>query len=162
MKTAIRFAQHAWPEHDGWSAWEALLCRCENNEDYCEACIVFLTYKEESVNIKERIAFHQSAQTGQLLRDAAAPEERITLAEHCKREGITETEYYRPFVATGNTPETPSTSRYEADNCTHCHAAYGHKIYCPTINRASAEAASSLNTPSEADVIFAHALGIKL
>jgi hypothetical protein len=65
-------------------------------------------------------------------------------------------------VTVASTEETPAVSRYEADNCIHCHAAYGHKIYCPLINRQSAEAASSLLTPTEADRIFAHALGVQL
>lgn len=36
----------------------------------------------------------------------------------------------------------------DADNCTHCHAAYGHKLICPLLNRNVAEAqAATLNKP---------------
>jgi hypothetical protein len=72
--------------------------------------------------------------------------------------------FYRPTsFGVGNTPSTPATSRYEADNCTHCHASYGHKVYCPLINRETAEAISALKgNASEADKIFAHGLGITL
>lgn len=65
-------------------------------------------------------------------------------------------------VTVASSEETPACSRYEADNCDHCHAAYGHKHFCPSLNRQSAEAASSLLTPTEADRIFAHALGVQL
>jgi hypothetical protein len=46
----------------------------------------------------------------------------------------------------------------DADNCTHCHAAYGHKILCPLLNRNIAEAQSA--TLSDADQVRVHAFGI--
>ncbi len=52
--------------------------------------------------------------------------------------------FYRPTkFGLGSTVETPATSRYEADNCEHCHAAYGHTVVCPLLNRAVAEARSA-------------------
>lgn len=72
--------------------------------------------------------------------------------------------FYRPTsFGVGNTPSTPATSRYEADNCTHCHASYGHKIYCPLINRETAEALSALNgDATEADKVLVRGLGVIL
>lgn len=49
-----------------------------------------------------------------------------------------------------------------ADSCRACHAPYGHYGHCPTINRASAEAHSTLANPSDVDIIFARGLGIDL
>ena len=70
--------------------------------------------------------------------------------------------FYRSRGWYAATPSTPATSRYEADNCEHCHAAYGHKASCPLINRNVAEARSAFSNPSEADRIHAHALGVIL
>lgn len=74
--------------------------------------------------------------------------------------------FYRPAkfaVGVASTPSTPATSRYEADNCEHCHASYGHKVYCPLINRETAEAISAFNgNASESDKVRAHALGVAL
>jgi hypothetical protein len=80
--------------------------------------------------------------TGHLLVEAASQtEQRITVAD---------------------TPSSVGVSRYEADNCVHCHAAYGHTIQCPLLNRAVAEIRSALFSPTEADKIAAHGLGIIL
>lgn len=70
--------------------------------------------------------------------------------------------FYRGKIGIGNTQSTPATSRYDADNCVHCHASYGHKASCPVLNREVAEARSCFINPSDADRIHAHALGISL
>lgn len=70
--------------------------------------------------------------------------------------------FYRGKIGIGNTQSTPATSRYDADNCIHCHASYGHKASCPVLNREVAEARNRFVNPSEADRIQAHALGITL
>ena len=66
-------------------------------------------------------------------------------------------------VAVTDTHHTSSTSVVEADNCEHCHASYGHYVYCPLLNRNTAEALSALSgNASREEVLRAHALGIKL
>lgn len=66
-------------------------------------------------------------------------------------------------VTVTDTYRTPSTSVLEADNCRHCHASYGHKVYCPLLNRNTAEALSALNgNASDEDILHAHALGVRL
>lgn len=66
-------------------------------------------------------------------------------------------------VTVTDTHQTPSTAVLEADNCEHCHASYGHKIYCPLLNRNTAEAISALNgNASKEDILHAHALGVAL
>ncbi len=61
-----------------------------------------------------------------------------------------------------DTPSTAAGWAYEESNCTDCGAAYGHKHFCPKVNRQAAEAASSLLSPTEADVIRARGLGVIL
>ena len=51
---------------------------------------------------------------------------------------------------------------YVNENCQACGAPHGHYVYCPTINRASAEAWSAMRTPDEAERILAHGLGVQL
>ncbi len=63
-------------------------------------------------------------------------------------------------ITVTDTPSITSGWAYEADNCIHCHAAYGHTISCPLLNRESAEAASC--QPTEAVRIYAHALGVAI
>lgn len=78
--------------------------------------------------------------------------------------------FYRPQqkldgvrITVTDTISTPGGSRYEEDNCSDCHAAYGHKIFCPKLNRVTAEAIAAFNgRPSVADTIAAHGLGITL
>lgn len=67
--------------------------------------------------------------------------------------------YYRPKrnVTACSTPSAISCSVLEADNCEHCHAAYGHYGHCPLINRATAEARSAVNKLGEEDMIRFHA-----
>jgi hypothetical protein len=69
-------------------------------------------------------------------------------------------EFYRPEkfqrVTTCDSASTPATSRYEEDNCEHCHAAYGHKIHCPLLSRETGENILSF------DARFAKSVGIKL
>jgi hypothetical protein len=66
-------------------------------------------------------------------------------------------------VTQASTTETPATSRYEADNCEHCHASYGHKVFCPLLNRETAEAIAAMNgKATESDRIHAHAMGVQL
>lgn len=51
----------------------------------------------------------------------------------------------------------------EETGCAHCLAAYGHRVFCPLINRETAEAWSAFNgNASERDKLHAHSLGIKL
>jgi hypothetical protein len=66
--------------------------------------------------------------------------------------------FYRPKqrVTHTDTESTPSCSVLEADNCVHCHASYGHKISCPTINREAAEELSKI------DAFFLKSLRIKV
>ena len=45
FKKALAYAQRIWQTFDGYTEWEALECRCENNGDLCEACEVFNIYK---------------------------------------------------------------------------------------------------------------------
>lgn len=54
-----------------------------------------------------------------------------------------------------STRSTPVSSGYEADNCIHCHAAYGHKILCPLLNRNIAEAQSAVLNKPDADFLKA-------
>lgn len=62
---------------------------------------------------------------------------------------MTEPNFYRPDQYTAvSTPSSVAGSALEGDNCIHCHAAWGHKIICPLLNRTIAEAKSAtLNTP---------------
>jgi hypothetical protein len=88
--------------------------------------------------------------------------------------GIPETDpkFYRPAkfsnasvrVTTVDTPSTIAGWAFEGDDtmCPHCDATFGHTILCPLLNRTIAEARSALFTPTEADHIQAHALGIQL
>ena len=48
-------------------------------------------------------------------------------------------------VTTTDTVSTASGDSLEQDNCIHCHATYGHKISCPTINREAAEELSKID-----------------
>ena len=45
LKNALRYAQILFPSRDGFWDWEAIECRCWNNEDLCEACEVYETYR---------------------------------------------------------------------------------------------------------------------
>lgn len=45
LKNALRYAQILFPSRDGFWDWEAIECRCGNNEDLCEACEVYETYR---------------------------------------------------------------------------------------------------------------------
>jgi len=44
-----------------------------------------------------------------------------------------------------DTVSTGAGDSLEQDNCIHCHATYGHKISCPTINREAAEELSKID-----------------
>lgn len=66
-------------------------------------------------------------------------------------------------VDTLSAPVSDRLEYSEETGCAHCLAAYGHKVFCPLINRETAEAWSAFNgNASEADRIAAHGLGIKL
>lgn len=50
----------------------------------------------------------------------------------------------------------------EEAGCAHCLAPWGHRVFCPLINRETAEAWSAFKNPTEQERIQAHALGVKI
>ena len=62
-----------------------------------------------------------------------------------------------------DTTDSANFDTYTNENCPHCKARFGHFVFCPLINRNTAEAWSAANgEPTEADQTHARALGVKL
>lgn len=65
--------------------------------------------------------------------------------------------FYRPHITTVSTPSSMTGDALQGDNCSECHATYGHRISCSTLFRGSAACRFT-----DTDTILAHGLGVDL